>query len=87
MPPVSRSPGTVGQGAELRLRRARRQGGPGGQTGRSTDAGRPHTKGLMAAASTAGTYPVSSYRVYSEGSNGSSTLAGTTFGLHLPGGG
>ena len=41
------------------------------------------TATLSWAASTAGTYPVSSYRVYSEGSNGGSTLAGSTSGTSL----
>jgi hypothetical protein len=53
----------------------------------STSGSTSGTATLSWPASTAGTYPVSSYRVYSEGSNGSSTLAGTTSGTSLSLGG
>ena len=49
----------------------------------STSGGTSGTATLAWPASTAGTYPLSSYRVYAEGSSGGSTLAGTTPGTSL----
>jgi hypothetical protein len=49
----------------------------------STSGNTSGTATLSWPAATAGTYPVSSYRVYSEGSNGGSTLAGSTSGTSL----
>jgi Cellulose binding domain/Fibronectin type III domain len=57
-------------------------GAPGQPTvsglGSSTSGNNTGTATLSWPASTAGTYPVAGYQVYQQGSNGSSTLAGTT---------
>ena len=77
---VVQIPGSAGTGVTA-------PGAPGQPTvsglSSSTSGSTSGTATLSWPASTAGTYPVSSYRVYSEGSNGASTLAGTTSGTSL----
>jgi hypothetical protein len=77
---VVQIPGSAGTGVTA-------PGAPGQPTvsglSSSTSSNTSGTATLSWAASTAGTYPVSSYRVYSEGSNGGSALAGSTSGTSL----